>query len=122
MELQFYGPGYVPPFEGFGCTAHQYRAAMTIDSCVSNKNTGIDNTPKSSTCQEAPYALAPEPADDGQEHSRCHSGPQHQEPRGPAPASDPDRWPGPWRRRHRIAARLTGRAGRRDRHGNHAGG
>ena len=21
MELQFYGPGYVPQFEGFGCTA-----------------------------------------------------------------------------------------------------
>ena len=32
MELQFYGPGYVPQFEGFGCTAHQYCAAMTIDS------------------------------------------------------------------------------------------
>ena len=29
MELQFYGPGYVPQFEGFGCTAHQYCAAMT---------------------------------------------------------------------------------------------
>ncbi len=22
MELQFYGPGYVPQFEGFGCAAH----------------------------------------------------------------------------------------------------
>jgi hypothetical protein len=44
MELQFYGPGYVPQFEGFGCTAHQYCAAMTIDSFVSNQNTGIDNT------------------------------------------------------------------------------
>ena len=32
MELQFYGPGYVPQFEGFGCTANQYCAAMTIDS------------------------------------------------------------------------------------------
>ena len=32
MELQFYGPGYVPQFEGFGCTATQYCAAMTIDS------------------------------------------------------------------------------------------
>ena len=29
MELQFYGPGYVPQFEGFGCTATQYCAAMT---------------------------------------------------------------------------------------------
>ncbi len=44
MELQFYGPGSVPQFEGFGCTATQYCAAMTIDSCVSNQNTGVDNT------------------------------------------------------------------------------
>jgi hypothetical protein len=44
MELQFYGPGYVPQFEGAGCTATQYCAAMTIDSLVSNQNTGVDNT------------------------------------------------------------------------------
>jgi hypothetical protein len=44
LELQFYGPGYVPQFEGFGCAATQYCAAMTIDSLVSNQNTGIDNT------------------------------------------------------------------------------
>ena len=44
MELQFYEPGYVPQFEGFGCTAHQYCANMTIDSYVSDQNTGIDNT------------------------------------------------------------------------------
>jgi len=44
MELQFYGPGYVPQFEGFGCTATQYCAAMTIDSLVRNQNTGISNT------------------------------------------------------------------------------
>jgi hypothetical protein len=44
MELQFYGPGYVPQFEGFGCTAHQYCANMTIDSFVSDQNTGVDNT------------------------------------------------------------------------------
>jgi len=44
MELQFYGPGYVPQFEGFGCTAHQYCAAMTIDSLSLNQNTGIANT------------------------------------------------------------------------------
>ncbi len=44
MELQFYGPGYVPQFEGFGCTAHQYCAAMTIDSFVKNQNTGVSNT------------------------------------------------------------------------------
>jgi hypothetical protein len=44
MELQFYGPGYVPQFEGFGCSAHQYCAAMTIDSRTLNQNTGIENT------------------------------------------------------------------------------
>jgi hypothetical protein len=44
MELQFYGPGYVPQFEGFGCTAHQDCAAMTIDSRTLNQNTGVENT------------------------------------------------------------------------------
>ncbi len=44
MELQFYGPGYVPQFEGFGCAAHVYCAAMTIDSFVNNLNTGVANT------------------------------------------------------------------------------
>jgi hypothetical protein len=44
MELQFYGPGYVPQFEGFGCTATQYCAAMTIDSRTLNQNTGVENS------------------------------------------------------------------------------
>jgi len=44
MELQFYEPGYVPQFEGFGCTATQYCAAMTIDSFNENQNTGVPNT------------------------------------------------------------------------------
>ena len=44
MELQFYGPGYVPQFEGFGCTAKQYCAAMTIDSFSSDQNNGVNNT------------------------------------------------------------------------------
>jgi hypothetical protein len=57
MELQFYGPGYVPQFEGFGCTAHQYCAAMTIDSRTLDQNTGIENT---SACDD--YILGgPEP-------------------------------------------------------------
>jgi hypothetical protein len=57
MELQFYGPGYVPQFEGFGCTARQYCAAMTIDSRTLNQNTGIENT---SACDN--YVLGgPEP-------------------------------------------------------------
>jgi len=57
MELQFYGPGYVPQFEGFGCTATQYCAAMTIDSRTQNQNTGVENT---SACNN--YILGgPEP-------------------------------------------------------------
>ena len=43
MELQFYGPGYVPQFEGFGCGATQYCAAMTIDSLMLDQNTGVAN-------------------------------------------------------------------------------
>jgi hypothetical protein len=44
LEVQFYGPGYVPQFEGFGCAATQYCAAMTIDSVGENQNTGAVNT------------------------------------------------------------------------------
>src|SRR6266516_3379990 len=44
MELQFYGPGYVPQFEGFGCAATVYCAAMTIDSFNQDQNTGQFNT------------------------------------------------------------------------------
>ncbi|MBV9808931.1 MAG: hypothetical protein JO286_17235 [Solirubrobacterales bacterium] len=40
MELQFYPPGYVEQFEGFGCTATQYCAAMTIDSRTLDQNHG----------------------------------------------------------------------------------
>ncbi|MFL5796722.1 MAG: hypothetical protein ACJ77A_02170 [Actinomycetota bacterium] len=45
MELQFYGPGYVPQFTGFGCAAHQYCSALTIDSLSLNQNTGKAETP-----------------------------------------------------------------------------
>src|SRR5262249_23232845 len=44
LELQFYEPGYVEQFEGFGCTARQYCAAMTIDSRTLDMNNGVDNT------------------------------------------------------------------------------
>jgi hypothetical protein len=43
MELQFYGPGYVPQFEGFGCSATQYCAAMTIDSLSLDQNKNVGN-------------------------------------------------------------------------------
>jgi hypothetical protein len=45
MELQFYGPGYVPQFEGFGCTKTQYCAAMTIDSLSLDQNKNKANNP-----------------------------------------------------------------------------
>jgi hypothetical protein len=43
MELQFYPPGFVEQFEGFGCTATQYCAAMTIDSRTLDQNTNTEN-------------------------------------------------------------------------------
>ena len=43
MEVQFYSPGYVEQFDGFGCTAHQWCAALTIDSFSANQNTGQGN-------------------------------------------------------------------------------
>ena len=54
MELQFYGPGYVPQFEGFGCTAHQYCAAMTIDSLSEDQNNGPahNGTPNNPDCND----------------------------------------------------------------------
>ena len=57
MELQFYPPGYVEQFTGFGCTATQYCAAMTIDSRTVDQNAGVENT---SACDN--YVLGgPEP-------------------------------------------------------------
>ena len=44
LELQFYGPGYVPQFEGFGCAATVYCAAMTIDSRTLDQNHGTPGT------------------------------------------------------------------------------
>ena len=57
MELQFYGPGYVPQFEGFGCTATQYCAAMTIDSLTLRTR-----TPGSRTTRPATTTSSAEPS------------------------------------------------------------
>ena len=63
MELQFYPPGYVEQFEGFGCTATQYCAAMTIDSFNEDQNQGApgsNGTPNTADCNN--YVLGgPEP-------------------------------------------------------------
>ena len=63
MELQFYPPGYVEQFEGFGCTATQYCAAMTIDSLTEDQNHGAPGSngmPNNADCNN--YVLGgPEP-------------------------------------------------------------
>lgn len=41
MELQFYSPGWVPQFDGFGCSATKWCANMTIDSLSDQDNTGV---------------------------------------------------------------------------------
>jgi hypothetical protein len=58
MELQFYYPSYVEQFTGFGCTAHQYCAAMTIDSLNQNMNT---DTPNNADCLNNYFLVGPEP-------------------------------------------------------------
>jgi hypothetical protein len=58
MELQFYEPSWVEQFTGFGCTAHQYCAAMTIDSLNENMNTGVLNN---ADCLNNYFLVGPEP-------------------------------------------------------------
>jgi hypothetical protein len=41
MELQFYEPGWVPQFDGFGCSATKWCANLTIDSLSDQDNTGV---------------------------------------------------------------------------------
>ena len=41
MELQFYTPGWVPQFAGFGCSATKWCANLTIDSLSDQDNTGV---------------------------------------------------------------------------------
>jgi hypothetical protein len=58
MELQFYEPGYVPQFEGFGCTATQWCANMTIDSLGLDQNTGV---PNNNDCLNNHFLVGEEP-------------------------------------------------------------
>ena len=53
MEVQWYSPGYVPQFDGFGCTARQYCAAMTIDSLAFDQNRSQTNN---ADCDNYPLA------------------------------------------------------------------
>jgi hypothetical protein len=43
MEMQFYPPGWVPWPPGISCTAHEWCAALNIDSLSENMNTGKIN-------------------------------------------------------------------------------
>jgi hypothetical protein len=58
MELQFYAPGWVPQFDGFGCTATQWCANLTIDSLSDQDNTGIS---QNADCLENHFLVGEEP-------------------------------------------------------------
>ena len=58
LELQFYSPGWVPQFTGFGCSATKWCANMTIDSLSDNANTGV---PQNSDCLNNHLLVGEEP-------------------------------------------------------------
>ncbi len=58
MELQFYAPGWVPQFAGFGCTATKWCANMTIDSYSASANT---NAQQNADCLNNHFLVGPEP-------------------------------------------------------------
>ena len=58
MELQFYGPGWVPQFDGFGCTATKWCANLTIDSLSDQDNTGIQ---QNADCLNNHFLVGEEP-------------------------------------------------------------
>ena len=58
MELQFYAPGWVPQFAGFGCTATKWCANMTIDSFSGSGNTSAQ---QNADCLNNNFLVGPEP-------------------------------------------------------------
>ncbi|MGN6380333.1 MAG: hypothetical protein ACTHNU_15370 [Gaiellales bacterium] len=58
MELQFYAPGWVPQFAGYGCSRTQWCANMTIASFSDNANTGAVNN---SDCLDNHFLVGLEP-------------------------------------------------------------
>ena len=58
MELQFYEPGWVPQFAGFGCSATQWCANLTIDSLSDQDNTGV---PQNADCLDNHFLVGEEP-------------------------------------------------------------
>ena len=58
MELQFYEPGWVPQFAGFGCSDTQWCANLTIDSLSDNAATG---QPQNDDCLNNHFLVGEEP-------------------------------------------------------------
>jgi len=58
MELQFYGPGWVNQFDGFGCSDTQWCANLTIDSLSDKANTGV---PQNDDCLNNHFLVGEEP-------------------------------------------------------------
>ncbi len=58
MELQFYTPGWVPQFAGFGCSATQWCANLTIDSLSDQDNTGVS---QNADCLNNHFLVGEEP-------------------------------------------------------------
>ena len=58
MELQFYSPGWVPQFDGFGCSATKWCANMTIDSLSDQDNTGVQ---QNADCLNNHFLVGEEP-------------------------------------------------------------
>jgi hypothetical protein len=58
MELQFYEPGWVPQFDGFGCTATKWCANLTIDSLSDQDNTGVS---QNTDCLNNHFLVGEEP-------------------------------------------------------------
>jgi hypothetical protein len=58
MELQFYTPGWVPQFDGFGCSATKWCANMTIDSLSDQDNTGVQ---QNADCLNNHFLVGEEP-------------------------------------------------------------
>ena len=58
MELQFYTPGWIPQFDGFGCSARKWCANLTIDSLSDDQNTGV---PQNADCLNNHFLVGEEP-------------------------------------------------------------
>lgn len=58
LELQFYTPGWVPQFDGFGCSATKWCANMTIDSLSDQDNTGVS---QNEDCLDNHFLVGEEP-------------------------------------------------------------